>query len=489
MILDGASVGGPLDLEVDVCVVGAGAGGAVVACALAEAGLSVVVLEEGRDDTDGGGLIAGDSRWRGLGWQATADRGIRVLQGLGPGGSSERGSALARRAPEDAVERWSERGVAMFRADALAAAYAEVERRVPPGEPRGDGSHPIEAAARDLGLEHRRLSGEDADDLPGTAAGEPAPDRSVRRTWVDWADRAGARLLCGFRVEGLELEAGPLVRALTLERGAVRHPVVVRAPAVVLAAGAVHTPALMMWSRLPNPHRRIGHGLRLQPTAPLISRFDEPPGALHGPRIEVDLPGASPPDTRARSAALSPVEIARQLPLHGPELTDVLGSTDRLAPLLVTLRDRRSGWVVPMTESHAVIRYELAPGDRRRLRIGLEEAARLLLAAGAREIWTSHARPTVIRGEGDLGLLRDRDYLACDLALTSTTPLGTCAAGADPRESVVGEGGRFHGAEGVYVADASLIPDPPGVPLGHTVAALALGVAEAVVSDLGRSGG
>ena len=103
-------------------------------------------------------------------------------------------------------------------------------------------------------------------------------------------------------------------------------------------------------------------------------------------------------------------------------------------------------------------------------------------------MWTSHAVPTCITGEGELEQIRDRGYLPCDLGLLSTSPLGTCAAGDDPGEAVAGEGGRVHGLDGIYVADASLIPDAPGVPLGHTVAALALRVADAVSDDLGAGG-
>ena len=112
----------------------------------------------------------------------------------------------------------------------------------------------------------------------------------------------------------------------------------------------------------------------------------------------------------------------------------------------------------------------------------------LMLEAGVDEVWTTHAVPTCLRTTDDLRLLRRRDYRSCDLSLYSTTPLGTCAVGADPRSSVVGDGGRYHGVEGLYVADASLLPGAPGVPIGHTVSALALSVADAVAADLGAAG-
>ncbi len=488
MILAGEAIGGPLELEADVCIVGAGSGGAVVAHRLSREGLSVIALEEG---CDGGGadseLAARATRLRQRGWQATADRGVEVQQALLLGGSSRLGSNLARRAPAGVFG--ADPGVPSLDTEALAAAYERVEGRVPAGRPAG-GDPTLEDAARSLGWTRQRLPGRDGDDAAAWLGSGPAPERSVRPTWIRWADEAGARLLCGCRVEKVRAEdAGFRVEAVSLERGVVRYPVTVTAGAVVLAAGAVQTPALALRSRLPDPHRRLGQGLRLQPTARVIGRFDDPVDPAGAPRLELEIPADEPiPDARLRTTALLPATLARTLPLRDEELAEAMTARRRLRAVEVVLRDRRSGRVVPMTGTYPVIRYELAPPDRRRLRRALVEAARLLLAAGARQVWTSHAVPTEVRTETDLPRIEDRHYRSADLGLASTTPLGTCALAARPQDGVTGEGGRFHGLEGLYVADASLLPAAPGVPTGHTVAALALGVADAVVSDRGSAG-
>lgn len=484
MILDSATIRGPVNLSADVCVVGAGTGGAVVARTLARAGLDVVVVEAGRAGGPGTNAIGPLERMREQGLQATADRGLEVRQGVLPGGSSELGSNLAWRAPTAIIEGWEARGLTML-GPGLLEAYEAIERRCPAGEASSAAPHPLEEAADRLGRPFRRLAGEARGDRRDREA--PPPPRSVRTHWLDDADLAGARIVCGFHVDEVEADGDAVVRALSREE--VPFPLRVRAPAVVFSAGAVHTPSMMLWSHLPDRHRQMGQGLRLQPSAPLVAGFDDPASGDSAPRFEIDLDDGEPPDARARNLTLPTWELARYLPLRGVELARTLADPGALATLMVTLRDRRSGWVVPMTGSHAVIRYELSPGDRRRLRRALEAGTQLLLEAGASRVWTSHAVPTCVTAASEVELVADRGYLPCDLSLLSTDPLGTCAAGEDPRDSVTGEGGRVHGLDGFYVADASLIPDAPGVPVGHTVAALALQVADAVSGDLGGAGG
>jgi choline dehydrogenase-like flavoprotein len=491
VILDGTDIRGPLDLRADVCVVGTGIGGSVVARELEAAGLAVIALEEGADgrpvDSE---LMAREHRLRQRGWQATADRGVEVQQALLLGGSSRLGPGLARRAPTGIFEEQADDGVASLGSAALDAAYDRVEAGDPP-VPVTDGVSAIEQAAGSLGYTSLRLPGlvdEDPRCWLGTAA---SSGRTVRRIWTTLADQGGIRLLTSCRAEDIEVAAdgGFVVEAATLERGTVRFPVRIEAGALVLAAGAVHSPALALRSRLPDPHRLLGQGLRLQPTAPLIARFDGSIDPAAEVRLELELPGGDEfPDARARTTAMLPGQLARYLPLRDQELAAAMADRSHLRVLTVTLRDRRAGRVVPMTDTHPVIRYELAPSDRRRLRAAMTEGARLLLAAGARRVWTSHAVPTEICAESELGRIADRHYRAADLGLFSTTPLGTCALAARPRDGVTGDGGRFHGVEGLYVADASLLPAAPGVPTGHTVAALALGVAEAVRTDRGAAG-
>jgi choline dehydrogenase len=255
---------------------------------------------------------------------------------------------------------------------------------------------------------------------------------------------------------------------------------------VVLAAGAIHTPSLMLISRLPDPHRTLGDQLRIQPTSVVVGRFAE---ELPADRTVVEGFQRAEGGNYVLSPSPLPLgTVCSGLPAWDGELSRVLDRPKSTACVAVTVRDQRTGWVVPLADGRPVIRYELSPPDRRALAAGLADAAKGLFAAGAREVITSHGVPTVLRGEDDLPVLERRHYRACDLALYSTSPLGTCAMGADPVGAVTDSRGRVHGIEGLCVADASLVPAAPGIPFGATVAALATQVADGIAEERSREG-
>ncbi len=119
------------------------------------------------------------------------------------------------------------------------------------------------------------------------------------------------------------------------------------------------------------------------------------------------------------------------------------------------------------------ITYRLGAADRRRLRLALEACGRVLLAAGAERVELGAGSPPV----ADPSALSDT-AAAIDLRrlrLAAFHPTGTAAAGSDPGRHPVDPEGRLRGAEGVWVADASILPSCPGVNPQISIMALAAG--------------
>ncbi len=103
MILDSATVDADVTLDADVCVVGSGAGGAVAACELAEAGHTVVLVEDGSylrgEDYVQREEVMYPRLYREGGTKATADYTVLVSQGRAVGGSTAPSFCLCVRPP------------------------------------------------------------------------------------------------------------------------------------------------------------------------------------------------------------------------------------------------------------------------------------------------------------------------------------------------------------------------------------------------------
>ena len=69
------------------------------------------------------------------------------------------------------------------------------------------------------------------------------------------------------------------------------------------------------------------------------------------------------------------------------------------------------------------------------------------------------------------------------LHLAAFHPTGTAAAGADEQRCPVDRRGRLRGVDGVWVADASILPSSPEVNPQLSIMAMALAVADEVVAS------
>ena len=101
----------PQGLDVEICIIGSGSGGATAARLLAEAGREVVVLEEGRDlvgpertQRDPGMY---DQLYMDRGGRATHDLSISVLQGRDLGGGGVVNTCDVVPIPEGVLQHWS----------------------------------------------------------------------------------------------------------------------------------------------------------------------------------------------------------------------------------------------------------------------------------------------------------------------------------------------------------------------------------------------
>jgi choline dehydrogenase-like flavoprotein len=318
--------------------------------------------------------------------------------------------------------------------------------------------------------------------------------QSMLVTYVPRADRAGARILANARADRVEVSGG---RARAVHGRVVDHAgragarIRVEAPVVVVAAGAVATPELLLRSGVANRSGQVGRNLHLHPSVMVAGFFDEPLHAYRGiPQSYyvdefIDLERDPRKGYVLMPIAGFPGLTAANLPGFGRDHFRWMRGFDRMAGLLVLLHDQSAGRIEPgRAPGRPRIRYALDAEDARQLAEGVAHCCELLLAAGAAEVLVPWWRdPLVVRKGDDLSPILRRGIRQGEIPIASTHPQSTCRMGGDPRRSVVDAWGASHEVRGLYVADMSVFPTSLGAPPQITTAALADRTAQRIAAQ------
>lgn len=475
----------------DAVIVGSGAGGAMVARTLARAGLDTVVLEEGRRwtveefrTTHPIDRYAG--LYRGAGATVALGRPSVVLPiGRAVGGTTVVNSGTCYRPPHAVLRRWrDEFGLGLADPDQLGARLDDVERtlRVAPV--------PLEIMGRNgrLLLDAAAALGWRAAPIPRNAPGCEGccqcaigcPRNAkfgVHLNALPQACAAGARIISDARVERVLHSRGRArgVRARRPDGTALD----ILADTVVVAAGATETPGLLRRSGF-DAHPRLGRNLALHPATMLAGCFDDDVVAWHGVLQSAAVHEFHESDGVLIEATSTPPGMGSMVfPGYGAELLGRLDRAPQVATFGAMVADRGVG-SVSSVRGETLVRYNIHRADVAKLMVAIEAMGRLLFAAGAVEVLTGLPGAMTVTS---LPALRDALSRSDprSLHLAAFHPTGTAAAGADEQRCPVDATGRLRGVDGVWVADASILPSCPEVNPQLSIMALALGVADEVV--------
>ena len=492
-------------LEADVCIVGSGAGGSVIAAKLAESGRRVVVLEAGpyrtADDFTQREADAYETMFQGHGVLTSRDSAFSVLAGQTAGGSTTINWMTCLEPPRWAREEWdTECGLTGVASPAFDAFIDEIWNRLqvnvdestvnPSNDVLRRGS---EALGYSLGVDY--------DVIPRNALGCADrcdfcffgcvynAKRSALVTYLPDAYRAGARFLFDTKADRVVIESGEArgVEA-TFRSDGREFPIHVRARTVVAAGSAIQTPALLLRSGVRSPG--VGIGLRLDPTTALFGEFPHPVRMWSGPMQTIVVRRFQDSDEGhhgpwLESAPGHPGLSALAIPwTSGRAHKNAMRRLHRAASTIVLVRDVAEGRVTIDRRGEPILDYRLSARDRRNLTRGLQEAARIHRAAGACRIGSLHLQECsagdgshpVRPGELDafverLGRLGIREN---GVALFSAHPMGSARAGLDPKTSAAKPTGESHEVRNLWIGDGSILPTAPGVNPMISIMAVAL---------------
>jgi choline dehydrogenase-like flavoprotein len=497
-------------LEADVCIVGSGSGGAVVAATLAERGLDVVVLEAAgyfnESDFDQLELSAYQQRfWRG-GPTPTADGNVSLVAGTTLGGGTTINWTNCLRTRPWVREQWArDHGLDGVDGPDYDAHLDAVLERIGAGDRCSDLNGPqqrMKEGAEALGWSFETIiRNTDPDKYSPEMAGylgfgdQSGSKQSADRTWLADAQEHGARFLTHCRAARVLTDGG---RAAGVE--AVWQPpegdgatVTVRAPRVVVACGSLESPALLARSGIGGP--ATGRYLRLHPSSVV--------GALYGTDQQAwwGAPQAGLCDEFADTGDGYGflIETAQYAPGLIGSATPWISATDHkqrmeqfrhTGTFIGLTRDHGHGQVGVDANGEAVPTYAVSDEvDLDNLRRGIEVQIRLHEAAGSHQIQPLAASaPTWRRGEdleAFIESVKRIPFRAGGHKLFSAHQMGTCRMGTDPETSVAGPLGELHHTRGVWIGDGSAFPTSSGTNPMVSIMALARRTAVAIADEAG----
>ncbi len=495
-------------VDCDVCVIGSGAGGGIVAGELVARGFRVVVIESGPGDQAPNfsqDELAGTRRlYLDSGLTASHDLGVSILAGACLGGGTTVNWQTCLRTPDYIRDEWAERsGCGLFTSDQFTRALDMVTMRlgVSPDESEVNANNAvIRRGCESLGYAwsvcERNARGCDTAQCGYCVYGCRAGGKqSTVVTYLHTVGRSRkSKIVTDCRADRLIIERNRVegVIAKTVDGSGAEITAEIRANVVVVCAGGIGTPALLERSGVMLP--QLGRNLFIHPTTAVAG--------VYGDRVE---PWRGPPQSiisnqfervdgnygfRLEAAPVHPGLLALAAPWTSPcAHRRLMQRSAHVSATIALVRDATAGRVRPRGDGTVRIDYKLGKPERALVAQGIAAAARLHLAAGADEVHTLFTRGMTLSksastSEADAFYRRletepvDRNWSM----LFSAHQMGTCRMGRDAQTAVCDQRGQVFGVTGLYVADASLFPASSGVNPMITVMAMATCVAEGIAN-------
>jgi choline dehydrogenase-like flavoprotein len=489
-VLGGAHAAAPALIECDVAIVGSGAGGGITAELLSAAGLKLVIIEEGplKSSRDFRQLEseAYPSLYQESAGRKTADKAINILQGRCVGGSTTVNWTSSFRTPWPTLAYWREHfGLNELTDDGLSPWFQRAEQRLNVGPwlaPPNQNNELLRKGAAKLGIPAaailRNVKG--CWNLGSCGLGCPTnAKQSMLVTTIPTALDRGATLLVETRVTTLELQQGRVgaLQCVAVSPNGTPLGAATRVVAkhVVVAGGAINSPALLMRSGSPDPHKLLGARTFLHPVALSSAIFDHEvagwqgaPQTIYTDHFMDVHPIDGPIGYKLEAPPLHPLIFTTSIGGFGREAANAFAQFPNTHALLALMRDgfhaeSPGGRVKLRRDGSPELDYPLTPFVMDGARRALLSMAELQFAAGAKQVLTGHelAKTYTSWAEAKAGIaaLPMQPLLT---KLVSAHVMGGCGMAADPARGVTRPDGVHWQIQNLSVLDGSLFPTSIG---------------------------
>jgi len=466
----------------DVCIIGTGAAGCVLAYELSEKGKTVVMLERGNHYTvdDIRKIVREEDLskfWKNRAVFLSRNYSVNIAQGECVGGSTIINYGICFEIPQAVLSYWNVAFGLDIASRDLQDAYNQVREKI--------GISTLKE--EDAGESHKKL--QDGCKKLGYSSGwmDKAYDSAKKEkhnamtAYLEKANPERVKVFANCTADKVVVKNNKVqtIKGFTYnEQTKQSYTVTVNPKIAIISAGPIASSEILLRNKLANSNDQVGKHLSLHPSTSVIAMFDDKINGDEGMAMayycdEFSVRKTNKPGFMIESVFVPPSQFSIAIPSFGEKNYEYMKKYNHCAMAGILVHDEPSGTISLNWGDRAVVDYNLSTMDQYKMLDGLKETARIFFRAGARNVITGHIKETVLWNETELRLIEMRGAGMGSLQIQSVHPQGGNRMGNDPSNSVVNPNCRTHEIENLYVCDASVFPTSIGVNPQFTIMAIA----------------
>jgi long-chain-alcohol oxidase len=491
----------------DIVIVGSGAGGGTVAqelSPLCRQGLRIAVLEKGprlRDDEfTGRELEMAGTLYEDGGGFLTSDGAMTIAFGCAYGGSTVVYTGTSMLPPKRVIDKWNVPGLTHADLDCRACKFmAQNNAHLLDDHLINENNKLFVQGCRKLHYDVQQFPVNIKGCRGSSLCNLGCPNQAKQgtdRVQLPRAERNGVEVVT--RCQVLTVGQKTLAARVTAKpAGAKGDPspwepgdYQIDAKIVVLCAGAVNTPALLLRSEMQRSLPRLGFGFTTHPALIIVGEHRRPiTNSVGFPKSYYVDQFAESEHFVLETCMYFPFITAKSLAGFGAPHSAFMRAFPRLQMILVLACDEADDYnrVAIDKAGRPVVHYRFQQEAVHGLIGGAVASAKILFAAGAVRVHMPVApNPTIDAADATRleEIAATAEFQPGKTPVSAAHPQGGCGMGSGPHDSVTDAYGRIHGLPWLYVADASLFPNSLEINPYVTIMALADRVAQRIREEV-----